>query len=67
MNGNKVYKGSALKAWFLSKPNIRRILIPSGDSFHIMNLDEIIDTDYYLITHKDFNSITIEEVELITD
>lgn len=63
----QVYKGSALKAWFLSKPNIRRILIPSGRSFHIMNLDEIIDTDYYLITDKDFNSITIKEVEVITD
>lgn len=63
----KVYKGSAFKKWFLSKENIRRVLIPSGSSFHILNLDEINDEEYYVVLKKDFNEVVIEEVELVCE
>lgn len=63
----KVYRGSYIKVWFLNQKQkyIRRILTPTRDSFHILNLDEIADENYYLISERNFGEVVIEIVEAI--
>ncbi|OMD76840.1 hypothetical protein [Paenibacillus odorifer] len=63
----KVYKGSAIKEWFLDQKqkDIRRILTPTRDSFHILNLDEIEDETYYIMSERYFGEVVIELAELI--
>lgn len=62
----KVYKGSEFKKWFESNRDVRRVLEPTRTSFHILNLDEIEDGSYYLVTERYAGEVVIEEVDMVT-
>ena len=62
-----VLKGDLFKEWFLKTPQIRRVLEETHNSFHIVNLDEIDDDGYYLVTNRYNSEVLIEAVELCND
>ena len=61
----KIYKGIAFKEWFLKNYEVKRVLIPTRDSFHLVNLEEIDDNKYYFLSNRQYGEVIIEEVELI--
>ena len=65
---DKVFKGIAFKKWFSNKPDVRRVLKPTRDSFYLFkSLDEIDDNKYYKMTTCQWGEVVLEEVELITE
>lgn len=65
---DKIFKGSAFKNWFLSKPDVRRVLRPTRDSFYLFkSLEEIDDNKYYKMSTRQWGEVIIEEVQLITE
>lgn len=68
MPKKKLVKGAMLKAWYLdSRPRFSRIIIPASAGYHIMNLDEIEDDGYYLVTRIRSPEVFIEELDLVNE
>lgn len=62
----KVFSGAAFKKWFNSNHEMRRVLTPSRDSFHLLShLDEIHDNKYYIVKDRNYGEVIIEEVQFM--
>lgn len=63
-----IMSGILLKEWFWKmRPKYKRLLFPMGDSFHIINLDEIKDNKYYTLKPRWADEIIVEQVVMVEE